>query len=150
MKDSLSKPNKQKGSPRLLVICSSAIRCADVVRSLKQLNPSKDIPIAKLFAKHIKLHEQKDFLQSNQTVIAVATPNRAKSLIEDGTLNTKYLSLILLDSSYTDDKQRTLFDVPETKTQLFDLLNLKSIYERFKGEIGGQGDKGRKTALCLF
>ncbi|TIB00639.1 hypothetical protein E3P96_02598 [Wallemia ichthyophaga] len=150
LKDSLSKPNKQKGSPRLLVICSSAIRCADVVRSLKQLNPSKDIPIAKLFAKHIKLHEQKDFLQSNQTVIAVATPNRAKSLIEDGTLNTKYLSLILLDSSYTDDKQRTLFDVPETKTQLFDLLNLKSIYERFKGEIGGQGDKGRKTALCLF
>lgn len=150
LKDSLSKQNKQNGSPRLLVICPSAIRCTDIVRSLKELNPSKGVPIAKLFAKHIKLHEQKEFLQSNQTVIAVATPNRAKSLIEDGAFSTKYLGLILLDTSYVDDKQRTLFDVPEIKQQLFDFLGLKSIYERFKGDKGGQGEKGRKTALCLF
>lgn len=138
------------GSPRLLIVCPSAIRCVDVVRSLKSLNPSKEFPIAKLFAKHIKLHEQEKFLKEHQTAIAVATPQRAQKLIESDALNLKYLSLVILDGSTIDSKQRTMFEIPEIKIQLFDLLCMDVIRDRFKGQKGAEGNQGRKSAICLY
>eukprot|EP00252_Welwitschia_mirabilis_P006723 TRINITY_DN17620_c0_g3_i1.p1 TRINITY_DN17620_c0_g3~~TRINITY_DN17620_c0_g3_i1.p1 ORF type:complete len:243 (+),score=59.92 TRINITY_DN17620_c0_g3_i1:116-844(+) len=76
-KEVLCKPNLEDdilpGSPVLLVICSSAIRCMDVLRGLKELTAS--CHAAKLFAKHIKIEQQVEALK-NRVNIAVGTPSR--------------------------------------------------------------------------
>lgn len=45
---------------------------------------TKDSTVAKLFAKHIKLHDSIRFLKSTRTGIAVGTPTRLKDLMDDG------------------------------------------------------------------
>ena len=45
---------------------------------------AKDVSVAKLFAKHIKLKDSIKFLKSKRTGIAVGTPARLKELMDDG------------------------------------------------------------------
>lgn len=45
---------------------------------------TKDVTVAKLFAKHIKLNDAVKFLQNNRTGIAVGTPARLNDLLEAG------------------------------------------------------------------
>jgi protein CMS1 len=47
---------------------------------------SKDATVAKLFAKHIKLEEAKQFLERARTNIGVGTPQRIIDLLEAGEL----------------------------------------------------------------
>ncbi|BDD63334.1 hypothetical protein MAP00_008238 [Monascus purpureus] len=58
----LSKSAEEKGSPHTLVISPAALRAADIVRALRKFQTKESI-IGKLFAKHIKLEEAKQFLQ---------------------------------------------------------------------------------------
>jgi hypothetical protein len=63
---------------KILVACSSALRCLDV---FKELLNSK-IKIAKLFAKHKKIEEQISDLKSVPYLIGVGTPARILKIIE--------------------------------------------------------------------
>ncbi|KAI9140875.1 U3-containing 90S pre-ribosomal complex subunit-domain containing protein [Paraphysoderma sedebokerense] len=105
--------------PFILVLCSSAIRCMDVIRSLRTLHISAKI--GKLFAKHMKIDEQVEFLKKNPVHIAVGTPNRVLKLMEKEAFSTNSLKLVLLDSTFKDSKQRTIFTLPECKQDLFNL-----------------------------
>lgn len=76
----LSKASEEKGTPHTLVVSGAALRAADVVRygrvqlltafliadpvdrALRPLQ-NKESTVGKLFAKHIKLEEAKQFLQ---------------------------------------------------------------------------------------
>ncbi|KAJ3040621.1 cms1 ribosomal small subunit [Rhizophlyctis rosea] len=132
----LTNPSKRahNGSPRVIIITSSAIRAVNLIRAVKTLGKC-----AKLFAKHLKVSEQIAQLKAEKTPIAVGTPNRILKLLQDGegALDLTKLAYVILDGSHRDSKERTLFTIPEIKTDL--VLLLKEIAKT-------QGD----AAMCIY
>jgi hypothetical protein len=55
----------------------------DVTRALRSFQTKESI-VGKLFAKHIKLEEAKQFLQRARSGIGAGTPTRISDLIESG------------------------------------------------------------------
>ncbi|KAJ9109335.1 hypothetical protein QFC21_000664 [Naganishia friedmannii] len=106
----LPKNIKKEGSPSIVVFSLSGMRCADVVRSLRSMNPKAPGEIAKLFAKHLKVSEQIEYLQKTKICIAAGTPNRiGKILADSDALHIRQQTMILLDLSYHDSKIRQDF-----------------------------------------
>lgn len=95
---------------------------ADVTRILKdkRFRGEKGGDIAKLFARHFKLEEHVAFLKRTKVGAAAGTPGRlGKLLCETDALSTAQLTHIILDVSHRDSKKRTLFDIPETRDEVF-------------------------------
>jgi len=109
------------GSPLLLIICSSALRAAQLNRDIAEFKREK-CKIAKLFAKHMKIKDQEKFLKKSVIHIGLGTPKRMADLIESGCLKLEQVSHVVLDWSWRDSKLRQLRDVPEIKSDLMDLL----------------------------
>eukprot|EP00041_Stephanoeca_diplocostata_P024261 m.609405 g.609405 ORF g.609405 m.609405 type:complete len:193 (+) comp22489_c0_seq1:808-1386(+) len=114
------KPRKNKpppadtlGAPRVLVLCMSAIRAVDVIRSLHALNP-----VGKLFGKHKQLGSQIEYVKSTPFNVAVGTPARVLKLLSERALRLDRVQLCVLDATYVDAKQRTLLEQPETLQSL--------------------------------
>ncbi|KAF7170255.1 hypothetical protein CNMCM5623_002732 [Aspergillus felis] len=138
----LSKASEQKGTPHTLVVCPAALRAADVVRALRTFQ-SKDSTVGKLFAKHIKLEEAKQFLQRARTGLGVGTPARISDLIDAGSLKLDELERIVIDGSYIDQKQRGIFDMKETHLPLLQLLTRSEFRERY-------GAKQKPIQILVF
>jgi len=137
----LGQKSKSNGAPTLLLISAAAMRGADVVRALRDLRTDKSGQVAKLFAKHFKVDEHVQYLRKTKIVAAVGTPGRLGKLLEVdgafhylqlasclaftvfnamlGCLSLDALSHIIIDASYEDTKKRTIFDIPETRQELF-------------------------------
>ncbi|KAJ6132869.1 DNA/RNA helicase DEAD/DEAH box type N-terminal [Penicillium samsonianum] len=126
----LSKSSEKNGTPHTLVISGAALRAADVVRALRSFQ-TKDSIVGKLFAKHIKLEEAKQFLQRARSGIGAGTPTRISDLIESGTLNLEELERIVIDGSHIDQKQRGIFDMKDTHMPLLKLLTRPELHQRY-------------------
>jgi len=123
-------PKGKPGSPVVLVVCSGGMRSADMVRAVRGMSK---LPVAKLFAKHFKLEEQKSFLKNSRPVIAVGTPARLEALVESGALSLDGLQLLVVDATHRDVKQRTIIE--NTKQEflaLFKSLLPKILASKFK------------------
>ncbi|KGO71252.1 DNA/RNA helicase, DEAD/DEAH box type, N-terminal [Penicillium italicum] len=131
----LSKSSEKNGTPHTLVISGAALRAADVVRALRSFQ-TKDSIVGKLFAKHIKLEEAKQFLQRARSGIGAGTPTRISDLIESGTLNLEELERIVIDGSHIDQKQRGIFDMKDTHMPLLKLLTRPELRERYGAKKG--------------
>ncbi|KAH8971790.1 hypothetical protein BDL97_02G160700 [Sphagnum fallax] len=105
------------GSPVILVLCSSAIRCVELLRGMKMFT-SKCKP-AKLFAKHIKLEEQISLLEKHVN-IAAGTPNRVRKLMDIGALGLGRLCLVVVDL-HCDAKGLTVLSVPQVMRDFWEL-----------------------------
>ncbi|PKX91649.1 uncharacterized protein P174DRAFT_443630 [Aspergillus novofumigatus IBT 16806] len=138
----LAKASEQKGTPHTLVVCPAALRAADVVRALRTFQ-TKDSTVGKLFAKHIKLEEAKQFLQRARTGLGVGTPARISDLIDAGSLKLDELERIVIDGSYIDQKQRGIFDMKETHLPLLQLLTRSEFRERY-------GAKQKRIQILVF
>ncbi|OMJ10500.1 Protein CMSS1 [Smittium culicis] len=112
--DTKNKSQPKFGAPKILVICSSAIRSVSVVRDIKT---GSNLKVGKLFSKHMKIDEQIDFLQKNEIDVAVGTPNRLLKLLELKKLDTSNLSLLIIDCQ-RDNKMRTVIDMDDTRKDL--------------------------------
>ncbi|KAG0366417.1 U3-containing 90S pre-ribosomal complex subunit-domain containing protein [Gamsiella multidivaricata] len=133
-KDTKKKPletstDLPKGSPVVLIVSSSGVRAVDVIRALPLF--AEAAKVGKLFAKHLKVAEQVYFLKNTPTHICVGTPNRIEKLIEDDALHLDRLELVLLDC-HKDAKKRTILDIQEIRVDLFKMLGLEALDERFK------------------
>lgn len=126
-KEELSKG--QKASPHTLIITQSGIRTADLAREVR-LFATKDVKVAKLFAKHMKLAEAAAFVGKNKISVAIGTPTRPRELIEQGNLKLDKLRRIVIDGSYIDDKKRSTFDMVEIFPALVELLNTDKVKKR--------------------
>lgn len=133
---SLSEASERNGTPHTLVISSAAIRAADLVRKLRIFQTKRAI-VGKLFAKHIKLEEAKQFLQRTRIGIGVGTPSRLIDLIESGALKLEALERIVIDGSYIDQKKRGIFDIKEVHFPLLQLLTRPELRERYGAEKNG-------------
>ncbi|KAJ5780976.1 hypothetical protein N7457_006136 [Penicillium paradoxum] len=126
----LSKSSAKTGTPHTLVISGAALRAADVVRALRSFQTKESI-VGKLFAKHIKLEEAKQFLQRARSGIGAGTPTRIFDLIEAGDLKLDELERIVIDGSHIDQKQRGIFDMKDTHMPLLKLLTRPELRERY-------------------
>ena len=97
-----------KGCPLVVIITISAVRATDIVSSISKQFHCK---IAKLFAKHIKIQQQIDYLLSQEYPIAIGTPNRLNKLIELGALSLSKSRIVLIDT-YTDKKDFSVMTLP--------------------------------------
>ncbi|KAL4991561.1 U3-containing 90S pre-ribosomal complex subunit-domain containing protein [Aspergillus falconensis] len=147
----LSDSSEQKGTPHTIVVSPAGLRAADVVRALRTFQ-TKESPIGKLFAKHIKLEEAKQFLERARMGIGAGTPARISDLINSGmcfgrsitsiwlvltatgSLKLDALKRIVIDGSYIDQKQRGIFDMKETHLPLLQLLTRSEFCGRYGAE----------------
>ncbi|KAJ3145233.1 cms1 ribosomal small subunit [Geranomyces variabilis] len=107
------------GSPKAIIISGSAIRAAHLARLVRACGTCK---VAKLFAKHFKIAEQTRVLNAEVFPLAVGTAGRVLALLKNGALKVDELDFLIMDGTYRDEKQRTLFDVPENKPEILALL----------------------------
>ncbi|KAL0020487.1 hypothetical protein WJX77_009650 [Trebouxia sp. C0004] len=107
-----STSGRSNGLPSCLLISPAALGAIAMIKSFPAFN--KTCRIAKLFAKHIKVAEQQQYLQQHPLCVAAGTPNRLCKLADTEALQLSQLQLIVLDVQQ-DAKQRTILDMPETK-----------------------------------
>jgi protein CMS1 len=95
-----------------------------VFRALRKYRIHGKGDIAKLFARHFKLSEHLEYVKKTRISIAVGTPGRLKALVEseEGQLRLNKLKYLVIDANYVDGKKRTIFDIPETVKDLFQII----------------------------
>ena len=146
------------GAPRIVVVSGNAQRAADLVRPLRTLLPraapkDDDEPprkkragakapedesdpaqptVAKLFARHFKADAQASWLKAQVAPIAVGTPHRLRQLIDMGALRLDDTAALVIDHSWVDQKQRTIFDGPETRVAIIDLIGQPSVRDALR------------------
>ncbi|PGH09518.1 protein CMS1 [Blastomyces parvus] len=128
--DSLSTAPEENGSPHTIVITLAGLRAADITRALRQFQ-SKDCAVAKLFAKHIKLAEAKEFMKKTRVGIGIGTPVRLNDLAASGELSLTHLKRIVIDGSYVDQKKRGIFDMKDLHLPLLQFLNRADLRDRY-------------------
>ena len=110
---------KRDNTLRVLIISSSAIRATELIRQLGSLR--QDLGVGKCFAKHFKIEDQLKFFDSKCPSISVGTPNRLAKLFSSG---HKYFTMDSVDlciiDTHRDLKQRNIFEIPETCSDLLD------------------------------
>ncbi|KAI6779997.1 uncharacterized protein J7T54_007473 [Emericellopsis cladophorae] len=131
--DSLSRPQRKKGLPHTLIVAGAGLRAADLTRAVKKFQ-GKDNLVAKLFAKHIKIEEQVNFLKNKKTGIGVGTPARLADLIDNGALSLENLQRIIVDASHIDQKKRGVIDMKDTMMPLARFLTKDQIKSRYGAE----------------
>lgn len=173
LQDASNASNTKNGQPLLIVLTGNAQRAADLSRSLRLLGPpsqpqpvptakatksskvavnstdkpanGSSITVAKLFARHFKLKEHEAWLKDHLSPLATGTPQRVAALISSGSLSLDSLAAIVIDQTWVDQKQRNVFDTPETRDELMKLLALDKVVQRL------QPNKSRSNAkLALF
>ncbi|XP_074708064.1 protein CMSS1 isoform X2 [Strix uralensis] len=121
----LRKNHREKKSVVMLVICSSALRSLELIKSMTAFKG--DCRVLKLFAKHIKIKEQMNMLEKGVFHIGVGTPGRVKALVEQDGLFLNSTKYMILDWNWRDQKLRRMMDIPEIKKETIDLLEMSII-----------------------
>ncbi|CAM9551780.1 unnamed protein product [Scytosiphon promiscuus] len=85
--------NAPRGSPSVLIVCAGARRCVEVMKHLTAFR----CQVVKLFAKHLKMEEQKVMLRKGCFPLGVGTPGRMRALAEAGSLRLDSSALVVLD-----------------------------------------------------
>jgi hypothetical protein len=111
----IGKKAPQKGhGPTALIISASADRSCAMTKDLRKCPGS----IAKLFARHMKVTEQKTFLENNAIAASVGTPNRVLKLCDETILKLDQLKVLVVDM-HVDVKTFTVLTHPETSSDFF-------------------------------
>ena len=137
------KHSKGRTAPRLLILCQSAIRAAEIYDQLKftifngqverkaiviektKVNPAaktvSEVRVAKLFGKHFKVEEQLEFLNKTPVSIAVGTPGRIQQIFEADSNLLQKLEWLVFDAQL-NSKGFTIFETFDTSKPLFEFL----------------------------
>ncbi|KAI1323954.1 U3-containing 90S pre-ribosomal complex subunit-domain containing protein [Xylariaceae sp. FL0255] len=126
----LGEAPKENGSPHTLIVTGAGLRAADLVRAIRKFQTKKNT-VAKLFAKHIKIEDSKQFLEKHRTGIAVGTPVRLNDLVESGSLKLHKLERLVVDASHIDQKKRGVMDMKDTMIPLMRWLSRPEFKERY-------------------
>ncbi|KIY31682.1 protein CMS1 [Cryptococcus gattii E566] len=111
------KEPKGNGAPAAIVLGLSGLRCADIVRGVRDVKGKGEV--AKLFAKHFKLADQIKYLERTKVSIAVGTPARVGKLLAEGAIKISKNTVLLLDIGHQDSKTRTILTLPEVRDELW-------------------------------
>lgn len=100
---------KGKNRDLVLVLTMSAIRVCDVVRALRKVNKGGALKLIK----QNKPDYDKRCLKSPAHV-ACSTPGRVQRLVDWKILDLKRVTKVVVDSSFVDVKQRTVWEIDGT------------------------------------
>lgn len=103
------------------------VSSASTSKDEKAAAPAPVPVVAKLFARHFKVEEQDAWLRAQPAPLGVGTPHRVHTLIQQGSCRLDHLAALIIDFSWTDAKQRTVFDTPETRDAMLQLLSDKHV-----------------------
>ena len=118
----LSTAPSTKAQPQVLFISPSALGALDCLKNCQTLHHG--CPIAKLFAKHMKVPEQAAYLQEHPVNVAIGTPNRLLKLAVEGHLDVSGVTVVIFDFR-KNPKQQSMVDIPDVAGDLWGL------WERF-------------------
>ncbi|KAM5275221.1 protein CMSS1 isoform 4-T4 [Hipposideros larvatus] len=118
----LRKNHTENKSVLMLILCSSAVRALELIRSMTAFKG--DSKVMKLFAKHIKVQEQVKLLEKRAVHLAVGTPGRIKELVKQGGLDLNPLKFLVFDWNWRDQKLKRMMDIPEIRKEVFELLEM--------------------------
>eukprot|EP00904_Undaria_pinnatifida_P011338 jgi/Undpi1/7334/HiC_scaffold_22.g09807.m1 len=134
--------NAPRGSPSVLIICAGARRCVEVMKHLTAFR----CQVVKLFAKHLKIEEQKVMLRKGCFPLAVGTPGRMQALAAAGSLRLDSSALIVLDME-KNIKGRDVLDMDgvanDTMAFLAEYVRPHLASSSAKGKAGGGGAQGK-------
>jgi len=118
------KSGKAKHKPFAIFLSSSAVRCIQVEKELRQLTKKHQMRWMFAFAKHKKLSEQVDFLKEKPVQIVFATPARLIQLIEsdEKALQLSSLKYLIVDYSNRDCKLKRFVDQNEIRADFLQLF----------------------------
>ncbi|KAK9858025.1 hypothetical protein WJX84_000888 [Apatococcus fuscideae] len=111
-----NKTNKTLARPSVLIVSASAPRANDLAKLLPNIN--KACKVSKLYAKHFKIEQQRAAMRLQGFFAAVGSPNRLLKLADLGDLHLEQLKMLMIDVQL-DAKQRTILDIPETRTDFW-------------------------------
>mmetsp|Transcript_6936 Transcript_6936/g.13814 ORF Transcript_6936/g.13814 Transcript_6936/m.13814 type:complete len:300 (+) Transcript_6936:42-941(+) len=111
-------PVENPAHPHAIFISPSALGSLDCIKKCPEFHAG--CPMAKLFAKHMKVEEQASLLQKNPICIGVGTPNRILKLAKDNHVSFSNLSHLILDMR-RNKKNQTLVDIPEIAADFWSL-----------------------------
>lgn len=111
-------PLEKPAHPHALFISPSALGSLDCIKMCPEFHAG--CPMAKLFAKHMKVEEQAALLEKNPVCIGVGTPNRILKLAKDNHVYFSNLSHLILDMR-RNKKNQMLVDVPEIAADFWSL-----------------------------
>lgn len=131
---------EQTGSPHTILLTSSAIRAQALLERVRSYG-SQESKIAKLFAKHMKLKDHIKYVQTTKFGIGAGTAHRVEDLVEKEVLKLSDLRRVVIDGSYVDEKQRTIFNDRDAFLSTLSLLNMEQLKLRF---VSG------KTEILVF
>lgn len=136
LKSKAKKSNRTDGgrSPFCLVLAQSAVRCIELQKKFTTaVKPKQKATFDKLnwlyaFAKHKKLNEQIEFINSKfardktySLDVVYGTPQRVKQLIDSKCLSVESLKYVFVDYSYRDCKLKRIIDHDNIRTDLLEL-----------------------------
>ncbi|KAJ3071456.1 cms1 ribosomal small subunit [Podochytrium sp. JEL0797] len=103
----------------VLIVTPSAERAIAIIPVLKPIGK-----IGKVFARHMKLEEQIKAQETHKYTVSVGAASRIVKLVNAGAIAADKVGFVIMDATYADKKKRTLFDIPELKTDLVELLKI--------------------------
>ncbi|CAM9732855.1 unnamed protein product [Ectocarpus sp. 12 AP-2014] len=142
--------NAPRGSPSVLIVCAGARRCVEVMKHLTAFR----CQVVKLFAKHLKIEEQKVMLRKGCFPLGVGTPGRMRALATAGSLRLDSSALVILDLE-KNVKGRSVLDMDgvsgDTMAFLSDCVRPHLVSasggdgsgKKNKGGGGGGGPQGK-------
>ncbi|OQR83324.1 ubiquitin-specific protease [Achlya hypogyna] len=107
---------KDKSSPILLIVCSSALRAVEIGKAIAGFK----CHVAKLFGKHLKLEEQVENLKRWHP-IAIGTPGRIKTLLEMKGLSLECTTHVVVDM-HRDSKNMSILELKDTSKDMIDCI----------------------------
>ncbi len=122
-----STTGRSAGELAALIISPAALGCTSVIQACPDFN--RQFRIAKLFAKHFKVHEQVEALKSQPAATGAGTPNRLAKLVEEEALKLGKIKYVVLDVRL-DAKKRTILDQPEVVGDFWALWDKSGLKKR--------------------
>ena len=135
----MGQAGKARKTCRVLVLSAGALRCVDVVNEVRGVAGAGAPSVAKLWAKHMEVEEQKRHLATHYVGVGCGTPNRVAKLFEDESLTLHNTALLVVDC-HANAKQQTVFTLPETAADLLAFLTAATLKRLCKGKL--------KIAFC--
>jgi hypothetical protein len=117
-------------SPMIIMVCLSARRAVQVLKEIQSFKTRA----AKLFAKHLQVTQQEEWLRQTPFGIAVGTPHRLLVLCQRQALTLQHTKLVVLDA-HKDHKQFTVCTLPDTAPHCMEFLKdhvVPQLHERPK------------------
>ncbi|XP_075242851.1 protein CMSS1-like [Convolutriloba macropyga] len=111
-------------SAYIVIVCSAAMRCIELINSLRRSETQSKAHVSKMFSSHMKISDQAAELNKSLVHICVGTPARLTKLVEEKHLALDWCKYLIIDYNWRNSKWKRIVDIPETNVELMKFVFL--------------------------